>query len=123
MKYLLNNIRIISFTWWLIQGILLLLNEIRCLLEYKYIIIPGVLVTSICLIVISFLLFVKNNKIFLFLGIVFFLYSIASLIIFTWIFFLASPQSYWVGLFFLIPALNILLSIFMLIIIRKKIKD
>ena len=114
MKWIFNNIKIISFFWWLIQGILLLLNEIRCLLEFKRIVIPETLVTSICLIVISFFLLVKNNKIILFFSIVLFLYSIASLIILTWVGLIATVQNDWVWLFLLIPVMGILLSILLM---------
>jgi hypothetical protein len=56
-------------------------------------------------------LFIKNNWIILFLDILLLLYSIVSLIFLTLIFLVASPASYWLGLFLIVPILNILLSI------------
>ena len=120
MKWISNNIKILSFIWWLIQGIFLLLNEIRCLFEYNSLITPELLVVSICLIIISFLLFIKNNKIILFLGIVFLLYSIISLIILTWIFILESHGNNMLGVFLVIPVLNIVSSLLMLKILRQE---
>jgi len=108
------NIIVISFFWWLIQGILLLINEIRCLLEYKKFIVPSIFVVSICLIVISFLLLVRNNLLISILGTILFLYSIVSLIFLTFIFFLEAGRNYWAGLFLLIPILNIILSAILL---------
>jgi hypothetical protein len=110
MKWVSNNIKVISSVWWLIQGVLLLLNEIRVWLEYN-IYKPSLLIISIGLIVISFLLFIKNNRIILFLSIVLFLYSVVSLIFLTLVFLVGSPKSHWLGLFLLIPVMNILLSI------------
>jgi len=111
MKWINKNIKMISFVWFLIQGVLLLLNEIRCFIECKNAFTLEVFVISICLIVVSFLLFIKNKKIIVFLGIVLLLYSIVALFFLTLLFLIASPSSYWLGLFLLIPILSIILSV------------
>jgi len=125
MKWLLNNIKIISFVWWLMQGVLLLLNEIRVWSEHNYL-DRDFLIVSICLIVISFLLIVRNYKINIFCGIVLFLYSIFVLFAMGILFFMEAQRQYIlfaICLCFIIPIINILLSIFLLSALRKEIKE
>jgi len=60
MNSLNYNIKTISAIWWLIQGILLLTNEIRFFLEYKYMTF-SLLVISISLMLISLLLWIVKK--------------------------------------------------------------
>jgi hypothetical protein len=123
IKWLNNNIIVISFVWWLLQGVLLLLNELRVWLEYNHL-TSSFFVLSICLIVISFLLWlIKNKKIVLLFSILLLLYSVVSLIFLSILFVLESHGNNLVGMFFVVPILNILLSILMLRVLRKEIKE
>jgi len=109
MKWINQNIKLISFVWFLVQGILLLMNEIRCLLELKKIVAPAIFVISICLIVVSLLLFIRNNKIELSVSLLIILYSIVSLLFILWVLlFWGIRLGDW--LFLLIPLINIILS-------------
>lgn len=123
MKWLNDNIMVISFVWWLLQGILLLLNELRVLFEYNHSTF-SFFALCICLIVISFLLwYIKNKKIILLLSILLLLYSVASLIFLSILFILGSRNN-WVGIFLVIPVLNILLSTLLILrMSRKEIKE
>jgi CHASE2 domain-containing sensor protein len=122
MKWLNDNIIFISFVWWLLQGVSLLLNELRVWLEHNYL-THFLFVLGICLVVISFLLwFIKNKKIILLLGILLLLYSIISLIFLSILFILESHGNNLVGIFLVIPILNILLSILMIRQAKKEIK-
>jgi hypothetical protein len=111
MKWINKNIVTISFVWWLIQGILLLLNEIRVYFENSNHFTFSIFVIGIGLIIVSFLLFIKNYKIRLLLSLLVILYSIISLIVLTLIFLVASPSSYCFALFHLGPILNLILSV------------
>ena len=115
MKWLDNKIIVISFVWWLLQGILLLLNELRVWFEHNYL-MPSFFVISICLIAVSFLLWlVKNKKIVLLLSVLLLSYSVVSLIFLGLLFVLESHGSNWLGIFLLIPISNIILSIFLML--------
>lgn len=124
MKWLNDKIIVISFVWWFLQGILLLLNELRVLFEYNYS-ISSFFFLSICLIVISVLLWcVKNKKIVLLFGILLLLYSVASLIFLGLLFIFWRSRNNWEGIFLVVPILNILLStLLMHRSLRKEIKE
>ncbi len=112
MKWLNNNIAVISFVWWSLQGISLLLNELRVWHEYHYL-TYSLLVLGIYQVVSSFSLwFIKNTKIVLLISILLLLYSVVSLVFLSILFILESHGNNWVGIFLIIPILNILLSIF-----------
>lgn len=115
MKWLKQHIKTISLIWFLMHGILLLINEIRVYFEHNYL-MYSFLIVSICLIVVSLLLFVKNKKIFVALRVLLLLYSIISigfifLLLLNWGIHLA----HW--LFLLIPIINVFLS--MLLLLKK----
>jgi len=118
MKWLNKNIEIISFTWWLIQGVLLLLNEIRVYYEYNKDSFDSLFFIGIGLIIISFLLFIKNKQVILFLGIILLLYSIVSLVTIMFLLLWAWRLTiFW--LFLLIPIINIILS-FKLVALKRQ---
>jgi len=113
MKWLNDKILVTSFIWWLLQGVLLLLNELRVWFEHNYL-MPSFFSISICLIVISLLLWhIKNKKIILFLSILLLLYSLASLI-FLSLLFLFWTRHNWLGIFLVVPILNIFLSVLLM---------
>ena len=121
MKWLDDNLRVISFVWWLLQGFLLLLNELRVWFEHNYL-TYSILLLSICLIAVSFLLWlVRNKKIVLLFSFLLLLYSVLLLVFFSVLFILESHGNKLVGIFFVVPILNILLSILMLGNLRKEI--
>ena len=110
MKWLNKNIVIISFAWWLIQGVLLLLNEIRVYFKNSNHFTLSIFVIGIGLIIISFLLFIRNKQVRLSLGIILFLYSIVSLVT-TMMLLLWWGRHLTLWLFLLVPIINIILSI------------
>lgn len=118
-----DKITAISFVWWLLQGALLLLNELRVLFEYNYL-NPSFFALSIFLVVISFLLrCVKNRKIVLLLSLLLLLYSVVSLIFLSALFILEARNN-WIKIFLVVPILNILLSILLMYrSLRKEIKE
>lgn len=114
MNWLNRNIKVISVAWWLIQSILILINEIRVFREYNYVMFPF-LATSIGLLFASLLLWIfQNNKIIIFSGIILLFYSITSLIFLSLLFVMESHGNYLAGLFIFIPIINILLSVVLL---------
>ena len=125
MKWIYKNIKIISLIWWLLQGIILLLNNIRVYFEHRNHFVDSLFIISICLIFVSFLLWlIKNKKIVLSIGILLLLYSVVSLVFLGLLFVMESHGNNWLGLFLLIPVLNILLSIFVILSALKiKIKE
>ena len=111
MKWLDNKIMVISFVWWLLQGSLLLLNELRVWFECGHYGPTSFILLNISLIVVSFLLFyIKNKYIILLLSILLFLYSIVSLIFCILLLLLESRGEIVLALFLLIPIFNVLLS-------------
>ena len=111
MKWLDNKIMVISFVWWLLQGSLLLLNQLSVWFECGYFGPPSFTILNISLIVVSFLLFyIKNKYIILLLSILLFLYSIVSLIFCILLLLLESRGEIVLALFLLIPIFNVLLS-------------
>ena len=114
MKWLNDKIIVASFIWWWLQGVLLLLNELRVWFEHNYL-MPSFFSIIICLIVISLLLWhIKNKKIILFLSILLLLYSLASLIFLSLLFVLESHGNDWVAIFLAVPILNIFLSVLLM---------
>jgi len=114
MNWLNLNIKVVSVAWWLIQSILLLINEIRVFCEYTYVMFPF-LAISIGLLIVSLLLWIiQNSKIIIFLGIILLFYSIVSLIFLSLLFVIESHGNYLAGLFLFIPIINILLSVVLL---------
>ena len=110
MKWLDNKIMVISFVWWLLQGSLLLLNELRVWFECGYFGPPSFTILNISLIVVSFLLFyVKNKYIILLLSILLVWYSIRFLLI---CILLVLKSGWKIELipFLLIPIFNVFLS-------------
>ncbi len=122
MKWLNDKIIVISFVWWLLQGVLLLLNELRVWLVYNYV-MSSFLVLSICLIIVSFLLWLKNRKIVLLLSISLLLYSVVSLIFLCVLFVLESHGNNWTVIFLVVPILNILLSTLLMLMLRSSRKE
>lgn len=120
MKWLNKHIIIVSLIWWLMQGVLLLLNEIRV---YYYVDNKnGVdwffIFVSIFLIITSFLLLIKNRKFILFLSGLLLLYSTFLMYAMTVLFFMEANTRYvWVDIFlcFVVPILNIFVSVVLLI--------
>ena len=127
MKWLDNKIMVISFVWWLLQGSLLLLNELRVWFECGHYGPTSFILLNISLIVVSFLLFYIKNKyiilllsvllfyvrkkyIVLLLSILLFLYSIVSLIFCTIVFVLESQGHNWDIILLIIPVASMLLS-------------
>lgn len=127
MRWLNKHIVIISFIWWLMQGVLLLLNEIRV---YYYVDNKnGVdwffISVSFFLIITSFLLLIKNRKFILFLSGLLLLYSIFVMYAMTVLFFMEANTRYiLVAIFlcFVAPILNIFVSI-VLLINKRNISD
>jgi hypothetical protein len=116
MKWLNINIKVTSSVWWLIQGVGLLLNEIRVWLVHNYL-DHTFLITSITLIVIACLLLIKNNKVVLLLGILLLLYSVFVLFAMGVLFFMEAQRQYIlfaICLCFIIPTINIFLSVILL---------
>ena len=113
MKSLNNNIRIIAPVWFLMQGVLLFLNEIRV---YYYVdnkngIDWFFIYVSVFLIVTSLLLLIKNRKIILFLSGVLFLYSIFVMYAMAVLFFMEANNVFLsIVLCFVIPVLNTVFS-------------
>ena len=110
MKWLDNKIMVISFVWWLLQGSLLLLNELRVWFEYNDFGPISFILINISLIVVAFLLlYVKNKYIILLLSILLVLYSIRFLLI---CILLVLKSGWKIELipFLLIPILNVFLS-------------
>ena len=119
MKSLNNNIRIIAPVWFLMQGVLLFLNEIRV---YYYVdnkngIDCFFIYVSVFLIVTSLLLLIKNRKIILFLSGVLFLYSIFVMYAMAVLFFMEANNVFLsIVLCFVIPVLN---TVFSFVLIRN----
>ncbi len=90
MKSLNKNIRIIALFWFLIQGVLLLLNEIRgyYYVDNKNAIDWFFIYMSVFLIIISFLLLIKNRIISISVAIVLFLYSVFTVFVMGLLFFM-----------------------------------
>jgi len=124
MKWLNKHIVVISFIWWLTQGTVLLLNEIRVCLERNYL-DHFFLTISICLIITSCLLLIRTNKIVLSLSILLLLYSIFTLFAMTLLFFMEAHGHIFfnICISFVIPMINIFLSILLMLNARKEIKD
>jgi hypothetical protein len=120
MKWLNRNIKVISFVWWLMQGVVLLLNEIRIWLKHNYL-DCDFLIISISLIVTSCLLLIKNNKIIMSLGILLLLYSIFAWFVMGLLFFMEAHGYIFfnICLCFIIPIINIFVSV-MLLLTRNK---
>ena len=110
MKWLDSKIMVISFVWWLLQGSLLLLNELRVWFECGYFGPPSFTILNISLIVVAFLLlYVKNKYIILLLSILLVWYSIRFLLI---CILLVLKSGWKIELipFLLIPIFNVFLS-------------
>jgi len=125
MKWLNKKIIVVSFIWWLLQGVLLLLNELRVLFEYDNYSTFSFFVLGVSLIVISLLLwYVKDKTIILLLSTLLLIYSITQLFFFGILLFFFGQRNNWNGLFLLIPIFNILLSIFLMLKnLSKEIKE
>ena len=113
MKWLNDNIKLIASIWFLIQGIILVLNEIRVYYVDKN---DGIdcffISTSVLLIITSFLLRIKNRKIILFLSGLLFLYSIFVMYAMAVLFFMEANNLFFsIILCFIIPILNTFFSI------------
>lgn len=116
MKWLNKYIVVISFVWWLMQGTLLFINEIRVWLELNSF-DRFFLTISICLITTSCLLLIRKNKIVLLLGILLLSYSIFTLFAMALLFFMEAHGQYIffaICLCFVIPIINIFLSVMLL---------
>lgn len=116
MKWINKNIVIISFIWWLMQGVFLLLNEIRVYYENKEHLIDSLFIISIGLIIISCLLLVRKSKIVLLLGILLLLYSIFTMFFMTILFFMEAHGNILLNicLCFVTPIINVLISVTLL---------
>lgn len=128
MKWLNKYIVNISFIWWLIQGLLLLLNSLRMYCEYYdkgksidtfYIYF---FLVSISLIIISFSLLVKNRKVVLFLSILLLFYSLFAMGLMGLLFLWWGWRHLLISIIFclVIPMLNLFFSIKLIINIRKR---
>jgi hypothetical protein len=117
MKCLKNNIKIIALSWFLIQGILLLLNNLRVYFENKNHFIDFLFIISICIIIISLLLLIKNKKIIILSGVLLLLYSIFALFAMALLFLLEAHSHilFNICLCFIIPIINIFVSVMLLL--------
>lgn len=119
MKSLNNNIRAINLFWFLTQGLLLLLNELRV---YYYVnnkdnVDCFFISMSGFLIITSLLLLIKNRKLILFLGGLLLLYSIFVMYAMAVLFFMEANSIFLsIILCFVIPILN---TIFSFVLIRN----
>lgn len=120
MKWIINNIKVISIFWWLLQGILLFFNELKVLHEYNSFSTPLVFCLSIVLIIISILLWtIKNSKVILLLSVLLFLYSVFLFIFILLLFVMEAHGNIFLILALIIPIINILFSIILYKYINK----
>lgn len=103
MKSLNNNIRIIALFWFLIQGIILVLNNVRVYFECGRHPIDNFFIAGCFLITMSLLLLIKNRIISVSVAILLFLYSVFTV--------------FFMGLLFLLEARNMLFAIFVCFVI------
>lgn len=127
MKWLNKNIVYISFIWWLIQGLLLLLNGVRLYWEFDRVKLKDtddMLFVSIglILIIVAFLLLIKNRKVVLVLSILLLLYSLYAMGLMGLIFLWWGLSNLLFSIIFCltIPILNLYFSIKLLVNIRKR---
>lgn len=112
MKWLITNIKVIAILWWLSQGVLLFINELRVLHEYNSLSSPLLFCLSIVLIIISILIStVRNGRLILYLNVVLFLYSVFSFIFLLLIFVMEAQGNNLLILALIIPLINMFLSI------------
>lgn len=127
MKWLNKYIAYISFIWWLLEGLLLFFNGIRLYCEFDRMNLKDtddMLFVSIglLLIIIAFLLLIKNRKVVLVLSILLLLYSLYAMglmgLVFLW--WGLSNLLFSVIFCLTIPILNLFFSIKLLVNIRKR---
>jgi hypothetical protein len=120
MVWLNNNLRPVSVIWWLLQGILILINETRTFIKYNCILFPLIAV-GFGLVIIALLLWkLKNNRFITLLNMILLIYSIILFVFFILLFIMESNGNYLIGSLIVIPLINISLSIAMLIKIYSK---
>mgnify|MGYP001640790760 CR=1 FL=1 len=103
MKSFNNNISIIALFWFLIQGIILVLNNVRVYFEYGHHPVDNFFIAGCFLITMSSLLLINNRIISVSVAMLLFLYSVFTI--------------FFMGLLFLLEARNMLFAIFVCFVI------
>ena len=127
MKWLNKHIVFISFVWWLLQGLLLLLNGVRVFCKYyqgESLNADNIfyLLVSISLIISSFLLLGKNRKVIYLLSMLLLFYSLFAMSLMGLLFLWWGWRHLLISIIFclVIPMLNLFFSIKLIINIRKR---